>query len=106
MDSLERVQTIKNVSKKKLSKAIVVLHDFEYYPYREATKAFNFSYRFRALNPNTGVVWNNKKLKIYTLQKIEQLLLTFGKKNSINSYNKFFNDKKFIDKLNNLFTHD
>ena len=106
MDSLERIQTIKNVSKKKLSKAIVVLHDFEYFPYREATKGFNFSYRFRALNPNTGVVWNNKKLKIYTLKKIEQLLLTFGKKNSINSYNKIFDDKKFIEKLNNLFTHD
>lgn len=103
MDSLERIETIKNIGKKNLSKTIIVLHDFEYYPYREATKGFNFSYRFSALNPNTGVVWNNKKLNMDKLKKIEELIVTFDKKNSINSYNKFFSNKKFINKVNNLF---
>ena len=106
MDSLERIETIKNIGKKKLSKAIIVLHDFEYYPYREATKGFNFSYRFSTLNPNTGVMWNNKKLKMDTLKKIDELLVTFDKKNSINSYNKFFENEKFINKVKNLFIDD
>jgi hypothetical protein len=56
--SLQRAATIRAVARKEPQRPWIVIHDFEVREYRDAASAFKHRHRFRAYNPETGVVGN------------------------------------------------
>jgi len=54
--SEQRAATIRAVAAKEPKHPWIVIHDFEFGEYRRAASAFPHRYRFRAYNPETGVV--------------------------------------------------
>jgi hypothetical protein len=54
----QRAATIRAVSRKQPQRPWIVIHDFEVEEYREAASGFKHRHRFRAYNPETGVVAN------------------------------------------------
>ena len=59
VNSDERSATIRSVAAKRPVRPIVAVHDFEVPPYRAASRPFRHRFRFTALNPNTGLLWND-----------------------------------------------
>jgi len=57
--SAQRAATIRSVATKQPQHPWIVIHDFEVDEYRDAASAFKHRYRFRAYNPETGVVANS-----------------------------------------------
>ena len=57
--SAQRVCTIREVAKRAPHRPWVVIHDFEVEDYRRAASGFRQVHRFKAYNPNTGLLWNN-----------------------------------------------
>jgi precorrin-6B methylase 2 len=57
--SAQRAATIRAVSAKQPQHPWIVIHDFEVDEYRDAASAFKHRHRFRAYNPETGVVANS-----------------------------------------------
>jgi hypothetical protein len=57
--SAERAATIRAVANKRPQHAWIAIHDFEVDEYRQAATGFTNVHRFRAYNPETGLVWNN-----------------------------------------------
>lgn len=55
----QRVCTIREVAKRAPHRPWIVIHDFEVDDYRRAASGFRQSHRFKAYNPNTGLLWNN-----------------------------------------------
>jgi hypothetical protein len=55
----DRCRTIEAVARRRPS-AVVVIHDFEVPSYRRAAHGFRYSYRFASVNPNVGVLWNER----------------------------------------------
>jgi hypothetical protein len=70
----ERSTTIRTVGALRPQRAVVVMHDFENLPYREAAKQFHRCYRVTQLNPNTGVAWNRKQIASSDLHRLNRLL--------------------------------
>ena len=64
----ERAETIKQLSKRAPKNPLIVIHDFEIDEYRRAAIGFENRQIFRALTPQTGVIWNGK-LSIATILK-------------------------------------
>jgi len=56
--SAQRAATIRAVAAKQPQRALIVIHDFEIDEYRVAASGFKHRHRFRAYNPETGVVAN------------------------------------------------
>ena len=56
--SLQRAATIRAVARKQPQHPLIVIHDFEVEEYREAATGFKHRHRFRAYNPETGIVGN------------------------------------------------
>lgn len=56
--STQRAATIRAVADKQAQRPWVVIHDFEVDEYRKAASGFKRRHRFRAYNPETGVVAN------------------------------------------------
>lgn len=56
--SEQRVATIRAIAEKEPKHPWIVIHDFEFEDYRRAASAFRHRHRFRAYNPETGVVTN------------------------------------------------
>lgn len=56
--SAQRVETIRTIAAKQPKHPWIVIHDFEVKEYRDAASGFKHCYRFRAYNPETGVVGN------------------------------------------------
>ena len=56
--SAQRAATIRAVASKQPQNPWVVIHDFEVDEYRDAASGFKYRHRFRAYNPETGVVGN------------------------------------------------
>jgi hypothetical protein len=56
--SAQRAATISAVARKQPQRPWIVIHDFEVGEYRDAASGFRHRYRFRAYNPETGVVAN------------------------------------------------
>ena len=54
----QRAATIRAIAAKKPKHPWIVIHDFEFDEYRRAASAFQHRHRFRAYNPETGVVTN------------------------------------------------
>jgi predicted O-methyltransferase YrrM len=69
--SEERASTIAAISTRQPRRAVVVIHDFEIQAYREAAKAFESRFVFKAFNPQTGIVWNGDKALVKALKQIE-----------------------------------
>jgi hypothetical protein len=53
---------------------LAVIHDFETFAYRRATKGSHRCYRFSALLPNTGVVWNDDYFTIGQLNELNNII--------------------------------
>jgi hypothetical protein len=87
MKAENRIKTIENIIKKKLLKQIVVIHDFEYYPYRFVAK-IAYIYRFKCLTPNTGVMSNENIINITKLKKIDKKLRCFRNINDEKQFKK------------------
>jgi len=56
--STQRAATIRAVAGKQPQRPLIVIHDFEVEEYRKAATGFKYRHRFRAYNPETGVVGN------------------------------------------------
>jgi precorrin-6B methylase 2 len=56
--SAQRAATIRAIAAKQPQRPWIVIHDFEVDEYRDAASAFKYRHRFRAYNPETGVVAN------------------------------------------------
>lgn len=56
--STERAATIRTIARKQPQRPWIVIHDFEVDEYRRAASGFKHQHRFRAYNPETGVVAN------------------------------------------------
>jgi hypothetical protein len=56
--SAQRAATIRAIAAKQPQLPWIVIHDFEVDEYRDAASAFKYRHRFRAYNPETGVVGN------------------------------------------------
>jgi hypothetical protein len=56
--SAQRAATIRAVARKQPQHPLITIHDFEVEEYRRAASAFKHRHRFRAYNPETGVVAN------------------------------------------------
>jgi predicted O-methyltransferase YrrM len=69
--SEERVATIAAIATRRPNRAVVVIHDFEIQAYRDAAKAFECRFIFKAFNPQTGIVWNGDKPLVRELKRIE-----------------------------------
>jgi Methyltransferase domain len=86
--STQRAATIRTVARKEPRHPWIVIHDFEVEEYREAASGFNHRHRFRAYNPETGVVGNRaaewktidrvirSKAKLFEPDAIEQWILS------------------------------
>lgn len=57
----QRVKTIEQLALLKPERPFIVIHDYEFVAYRRAARAFSNRFRFTALNPNSGVVWNRRR---------------------------------------------
>ncbi|HET6977608.1 MAG TPA: hypothetical protein VFI24_14855 [Pyrinomonadaceae bacterium] len=57
--SAQRAATIRNVVSKQPQHPWIVIHDFEIDEYQRAATGFRQRHRFRAYNPETGLIWNN-----------------------------------------------
>ncbi len=67
-----RADTIRALAS--MRRAIVVIHDFEVQPYREASLSFTKRYAFTALNPQTGVCWSGSRPKRSDLRRLNALI--------------------------------
>jgi precorrin-6B methylase 2 len=56
--SAQRAATIRAVAATQPQRPWIVIHDFEVEEYRNAASGFKYRHRFRAYNPETGVVAN------------------------------------------------
>lgn len=70
----ERCDTIRAVAAAQPQRAIVIIHDFEYLPYREAASSFRHRYRFTGMNPNIGMVWNGASVRRQSLRVLNRTL--------------------------------
>lgn len=71
----ERVETIRKVADASAeSAALVVIHDYEWEVYQKAAAKFRRRFRFTALIPNTGVVWNKAPVDFRRLQELNALI--------------------------------
>jgi len=57
--STQRAATIRAVAAKQPQRPLIAIHDFEIDEYRAAASAFKHRHRFRAYNPETGVLSNS-----------------------------------------------
>lgn len=57
--SAQRAATIRAVAAKQLQRPLIAIHDFEVDEYRAAASGFKHRHRFRAFNPETGVLSNS-----------------------------------------------
>jgi precorrin-6B methylase 2 len=68
--SAQRAATIRAVARKEPQHPWIVIHDFEVEEYRQAASGFRHRHRFRAYNPETGVVGN----RVAELKAIERII--------------------------------
>jgi hypothetical protein len=74
----QRARTIAEIASKKC-KALVVIHDFEVQEYQKAAGPFEHRFIFKALNPMTGIVWNDNQSRMKSLKRIHGLLKRFAR---------------------------
>ncbi len=57
--SVQRIATIRTVAARQPQHPWIAIHDFEFADYQQAASGFRHRFRFRAYNPETGLLWNN-----------------------------------------------
>lgn len=71
----ERVKTIRKVANESAASAsLLVIHDYEWELYQEAATKFRRRFKFTALVPNTGVVWNKAPVDFRRLKELNALI--------------------------------
>lgn len=70
----ERCTTIAEVARHCSPTNVVVLHDYENKMYLNAARSFRNHFRFTALNPNTGIVWNEAPISKSGLRHLNRLI--------------------------------
>lgn len=88
-DSAERVATIKAVSSRRPKLSVVVIHDYEFGPYREASKLFQHRFQFKVVNPNVGVLWNDWPAEMPTLRSINRVIRKHANTIRVNDSNRW-----------------
>jgi methyltransferase family protein len=73
--SVQRTATIRAIARKQPQHPWIAIHDFEVDEYREAAASFKHRHRFRAYNPETGVVGN----RVGEWKTIERVIKASGK---------------------------
>jgi hypothetical protein len=68
----DRAATIRAVAMRR--PPLVAIHDFEVFAYRRAAAVYRKRYRFTSLVPNTGVLWNDDRLRDDQLRRLEDLI--------------------------------
>ena len=66
--SAQRAATIRAITAKQPQRPLIAIHDFEVDEYRDAAAGFKHRHRFRAYNPETGVL-SNSALDMRTLNR-------------------------------------
>src|SRR5262249_23667335 len=79
----ERSATIRAIAAKHPRWPIVVVHDFEFLPYRQAAKPFPYRHRLTGANPNTGVLWDQAPIREAQLRALDEILRLEGEKNEV-----------------------
>jgi hypothetical protein len=74
MTAEERVTTIRAVTRNISPLNMVVIHDFEVDIYRDSVKTFEYQFPFTALNPNTGIAWNQTPIDVNCLKKLNKII--------------------------------
>ena len=59
---------------------MVVIHDFEVQAYRDAADVFQHQFTFKALNPQTGIVWNHERELTKAFRNAASVIKRFVKK--------------------------
>lgn len=90
----ERSATIRAVAAKRPRRAVVVIHDFEFLPYRVASRSFRHGYRFAGLNPNTGMLWNEAAISKSQLRALDATLRSTGEKPDVAAWHDALNHLK------------
>jgi predicted O-methyltransferase YrrM len=73
----QRSQTIIQLALRKDEiNGLVVVHDFEHLSYRRAASPFVYRKRFRAFNPEVGLLWTRNDLDLRVFKQIDQLIKT------------------------------
>lgn len=75
---VERAATIRAVSAAGLQSALVVLHDFEHVPYRQAATGFAHHFTFSTLNPYTGILWNAAQVDLGRLRRMRRTIARYS----------------------------
>jgi hypothetical protein len=83
MTGEERSATIQAVAVKRPRRAVVVIHDFEFLPYRIASRTFRHRFRFTGLNPNTGLLWNEAAIPKSQLCALDRMFRSTGEKDDV-----------------------
>jgi len=79
----QRTQTIRQLAgHQKYIKGIVAIHDFEQQAYRDAASPFPYVKRFRAFNPEVGLVWSQTDLNPSIFQAIDKVIRHNSRKTS------------------------
>jgi predicted O-methyltransferase YrrM len=65
----DRAATIRAVWERRAP--LVAIHDFEVFAYRRAAAGYRKRYRFTSLLPNTGILWNDDRLRDDQLRRLE-----------------------------------
>lgn len=72
-----RAATIQAVAAAELGVCVAVIHDFEQTVYQQAAAGFRHRFAFTALNPFTGVAWNDAPLHGSALRRFNRLIASF-----------------------------
>lgn len=79
-EAIDRAATIRAVVEKAPHNAVIVIHDYENKVYQKAAGIMPYQYRFKAFNPNTGFLWNQKNLLNFAnLKQIDRLTRKYAK---------------------------
>ena len=76
--SAERAATIRAVANKRSQHGWIAIHDFEVEEYRQAAAGFTNVRRFRAYNPETGLVCN-RAVSASPLKSLDRMLKDYSK---------------------------
>lgn len=76
----ERAETIKRIAESQPRRTVVAIHDFEVFGYQKAAAWFQHQFRFKAFNPQTGVVWNGENNLSADLQRASSIIKRWADK--------------------------
>lgn len=72
---VERSQTIRELALRRSEiRGLVVIHDFEQQAYQVAASSFAYRKRFKAFNPETGLVWNHRCIDPNLIHQVARII--------------------------------